>query len=380
MAAVVAAVALGAAGACSSSVNVCDPAGWFPDHMPDPDLCPSFYKKDAGADAADAGEDAGEVADAAADAAADAPIEPACVGQCLPFPPDGWEFPDLVWMGPETQVPPCPDVAAKLGYEGHADLNAPSACGECRCNKPTGTCGLPATFTASSNVCPGTDPGAQYTPFDPPAGWDGSCTVNATVPGDPGCAGASCVRSVTVAPLTLDETACGATQLPGPQDSPPTWSTYARSCRGIAPGSCGNNAITCVPPNPAGFRVCVYRDGDRDCSTPNLAPYTEKHVFFDGFHDLRTCSPCTCSPPAGGGCNGMVSLFSDDACSTSLVSDYLIDATKPACVDIVSGSALASKSATTPIYAPGACLPSGGEPMGSADPIGPSTLCCIPSP
>jgi hypothetical protein len=50
-----------------------------------------------------------------------------------------------------------------------------------------------------------------------------------------------------------------------------------------------------------------------------------------------------------------------------------------ACLDIVpSGQALGSKLATAPIYAPGACQVSGGEPTGEALSVEPSTFCCLP--
>jgi hypothetical protein len=58
----------------------------------------------------------------------------------------------------------------------------------------------------------------------------------------------------------------------------------------------------------------------------------------------------------------------------------LADSNTPTCHDVSTGSALGSKSATMPTYLPGACQPSGGEPMGSATPTNPVTFCCVPSP
>jgi hypothetical protein len=63
----------------------------------------------------------------------------------------------------------------------------------------------------------------------------------------------------------------------------------------------------------------------------------------------------------------------------SLVVAGSIDATNSTCLDVSpSGQALLSKLATAPVYAPGACQVSGGEPTGEAMPEEPSTFCCLP--
>ena len=46
------------------------------------------------------------------------------------------------------------------------------------------------------------------------------------------------------------------------------------------------------------------------------------------------------------------------------------------CGDIAAGAGLGSKTATVPIYEPGACDPSGGELTGSLELKGPTTFCC----
>jgi hypothetical protein len=348
--------------------------------MPDPDLCPSFYKKDAGADAADAGEDAADAGEVA-DATADGPIEPACAGLCIPLAPAGWNPPTLLWIGSESQAPPCPMAASQLGYEGHADLNAPNVCGECRCDKPTGACGLPATLTANSTVCPGSDPGAEHTPFDPPGGWDGTCTTNEAIPADPLCATPACAQSITIAPLTMNEAGCAPSQLSGPANPPPSWDTFARMCEWEPHGVCATSGERCAPPVPPGFHVCVFQSGDNECADAAFGPYQERHVFYKGFHDTRSCSPCTCGSPSGGMCSASVSIFSDNACtSTPPLDTATVTSSAPICHDVPAGSALSRKSASPAIYTPGACEPTGGQPMGSVEPVGTATLCCIPSP
>lgn len=125
-----------------------------------------------------------------------------------------------------------------------------------------------------------------------------------------------------------------------------------------------------------GFRACIAAPADVDC--PASSPYTEKHLFYGGIDDTRGCMPCTCGAPAGSICACSISIFSDAACSVPLPLDVGVTSLAPSCHDVPAGSALGSKSAGPSTYAPGACAPSGGEPMGTAVPTGPATFCCLP--
>jgi hypothetical protein len=123
--------------------------------------------------------------------------------------------------------------------------------------------------------------------------------------------------------------------------------------------------------------VCISQVGDSDCTGPALAPYTEKHIFYDSYQDIRTCSPCTCGSPSGSTCSATISIYTDGACST-LAYSTTVNSSGPACHDLPAGSPLGSKSATAPTYAPGTCAPGGGMPMGTVTPLDPTTFCCIP--
>ncbi|MFT3767532.1 MAG: hypothetical protein QM820_18920 [Minicystis sp.] len=235
-------------------------------------------------------------------------------------------------------------------------------------------------MTVSSGACASADPDATFTAFDPPAGWDGGCTSNDPVPAGQICGAGPCVQSITIAPLTVSEGGCAPAMLPVPKDATTSWKTFARSCRSATPGTCADSGQACLPEIPTGFRACVYHEGDVDCSGPALAPYTEKHVFYAGFEDTRACSPCICGDPAGGTCTAELSIHADGACASFPVVAVLADASKATCHDVIAGSALGSKKASEPVYTPGACAPSGGEAMGAAAPIKPSTYCCIPPP
>ena len=370
---------MGALAGCPGDADLCDPKN-YPDGClsVSPSLCctcPGDACFDAGAGGGSNG-DAGDPGDASADG----PIEN-CPGQCLFYPPSGWDKPSLLWMGPETEAPPCPTDAPDLTDTGYIDLDASNGCTACACAPPTGACTLPAALTASSTTCSGADAGANHTPFDPPAGWDGHCTANDAILAGALCSGppsGPCVRSLTIAPPTLDEEGCTpgtATPIP----SPPSWKTVARECRGAPFGDCGSDGLLCAPLSAPGFLVCVFHDGDQDCPGPGLGPYQERHIVYKSYDDTRSCSPCTCDPPAGSTCTEQLSLYADGECGTNPSYVLTIDSSGPACFDLVPGAALGSKLAGQPTYIGGACAPSGGSPQGGVSPTDAVTFCCIPS-
>jgi hypothetical protein len=297
-----------------------------------------------------------------------------CPGQCVPLEPAGWFTPEIVWFGDPGSEPDC--GGDSIAYEGFAGLTAPFDCGTCACSAPTGSCDLPSTISATAAACGQT--GATTT-FDPASGWSGACDSNDAIPSGKLCGGVKCVQSVTMGPMTLNDGACTPSPAQFPPPSPPTWKTAAIAC-GINPFfTCPDPYARCAPAARPGFKVCVFADslGDVPCAT--VGPYTERHVFYGDFDDTRACSPCTCGAPSGSACSSTVSLYTDGACS-SQVGSLTVDATGPKCVDVPSGSALGSKSATPPSYTPGACAPGGGAPTGAATPTKAATYCCLPGP
>jgi hypothetical protein len=213
-----------------------------------------------------------------------------------------------------------------------------------------------------------------HTSFDAPAGWSGACTAANPIAANQKCNGVNCVQSLTVAPLALTEAACGISVDPVAAKLPFTWGTEARSCHGVAYGPCATPDEVCAPAAEPGFAQCLVQKGDNAC--PDR--YTDRHVLYGGFSDTRECTPCACSAPVGGTCTAQLSVFKDNACST-LSSINGLSSTGPTCFDILpSGQTLGSKLAEAPVYAPGVCQASGGEPMGQVLPEGPSTYCCLP--
>lgn len=297
-----------------------------------------------------------------------------CAGECAPLGPAEWLGPALVWVGNPGEAPECPPSAPVAGDLGLADPSAPTLCGACSCDPPQGSCTLPTTWTAAAAACAGDTPGTAHTAFDAPAGWSGACTAKNPVAAGQKCNGVTCVQSLTVAPLSLVEGACGVSAGSPPPSLPITWGKAARSCHGVTAGACAGPSELCAPAAEPGYLRCLARDGEHACP----APYTDEHRFFSGLDDTRACSPCGCNPPSGSTCTALVAAYADSACSAPIAS-ITVDTTKPACVDILpTGAALGSKLAAEPLYAPGACKASGGEPTGAALPINPITICCLP--
>ena len=177
------AVTIGLAAACVTSFDFCDPANWsngnknpgyildccvpadFDGGVVDDPRCPNFDAGDGGhaMNASDAG-----------DASADGPIGEGCPGECVAWPPAGWDWPSLLWIGPEEQAPPCPPLQ-QVRYEGREELDASAGC-ECQCDPPVLGCAVPA-ITTSTATCAMADAGPPQTPYDLPAAWDGGCAA-----------------------------------------------------------------------------------------------------------------------------------------------------------------------------------------------------------
>ncbi len=206
-------------------------------------------------------------------------------------------------------------------------------------------------------------------------GWSGDCTTESSIPANLKCNGVDCVQSLSIPPLTLTEAPCAVSVEPVAAKLPYLWGSVARTCRGAALGSCASPAEGCSPPAAPGFAQCLTHEGDRECP----AAYPTKHLFYHGLDDTRDCTPCACDAPVGSTCSAQLSVYKDSACSVS-GSMVGLSSTKPTCFDVApSGQAFGSKLATAPIYAPGSCQASGGEPIGEGTPAGPMTFCCLPA-
>lgn len=248
---------------------------------------------------------------------------------------------------------------------------SPLSCSACECGPSSGTCALPAAITVSaSSMCP-PEAGDAGVPFDPPSGWDGGCTTNDAIAAVD-CDGGPCLA--TVGPATPIETGCATTQVGVPKIV--TWTNAAFGCAGDTNhGTCSNSSDICVPTPAPDFSVCVTRQGDESIfKCPS--GYPDRSVYYLDGDDNRGCSACKCGPPTGGACSSsLVSFYADDTCSLH-VGSVTASSSGPVCVSIPAGSPLGSKQASAPVYIPGTCQASGGEPTGSVQLRYPVTVCC----
>ena len=84
-----------------------------------------------------------------------------------------------------------------------------------------------------------------------------------------------------------------------------------------------------------------------------------------------------CEAPVGAWCSASLSVYPDAACTDPALYTLQVNSLMPKCFDV--GGTIASKTMETIVYHPGApCEPTGGEPVGSATPLAPSTFCCQP--
>ena len=281
--------------------------------------------------------------------------------------PGTWSGPTWLWYGSPQQAPSC---GGESLFEGYTDFVGGGACEICTCEPPTGSCALPSQLEVSTEAC--NLPGGSATSFDAPASWDGQCDGTTSV-------AAGVAHALTIAPLSMTENGC-TLGLPVPAKVIPAQpGTFARACHGEGWTVCGDVIRSaCIPrteqPRP-GFRLCVMKDGDHDC--PANVSFTEKHVFYDRADEA--CADCGCGSPVGSVCKAMLSIYEDGVCAGSLVDQVSVSSVSPKCLDIQPpGQGLGSKSATPPVYIPGACEPTGGQATGVITGINPTTLCCRP--
>lgn len=326
-------------------------------------------ENDAGADA-DAAEDAGPNIDGG-----DGACDLSCEGDCLPFHPEHFSLPFLVWTGSSPDAAPACPAGAPIErplLKGEPSI-PPASCGACTCGPSWGFCALPSTITAYA--APGCPADAPSTIADPPASWDGACTTENAIPAGLSCGpGTFCVQSINIEPMPITDEACVPHASTPPQLPPPSWGLFARRCEGSAFGQC-SPAEHCAPALVDGFRQCVEQPGVHECPETE---YTERILLYEDFVDDRTCAACTCGAPVDSYCQGWIGVYSDAACGASVVTGNLWSE-GPTCLDVTPhGQAIGSKVAAEPVYHPGTCEAHGGELEGSVALDGPLTLCCLP--
>jgi hypothetical protein len=238
----------------------------------------------------------------------------------------------------------------------------PCQCGPAACVLP------PGVIASEVATCPNDGPGAETVPFSAPIGWQGACV-------EPPVIWDAAAESLIILPPELY--ACEPTTGSVPTAGSVFWSMEARACRRVDPlERCNHPALACAPASggvEGGFRHCVFQDGEHDeCPSG----YPDRMIFYRNIHNDLTCTPCTCGPPQGAGCEVSISVYSDTACTALLATNNNPGVT-PLCRDNLQPGDLRSMSATWLTNDPGTCEPAGGDSIGTATPTDPSTFCCM---
>jgi hypothetical protein len=141
-------------------------------------------------------------------------------------------------------------------------------------------------------------------------------------------------------------------------------------------GAC-NKLTECIGETPQGYRLCLVAVGaGAEQSCPPAWP--ERHAGWRKAEEKRVCSACACSPPQGGFCEVRVRAFADHACGNERGSLVLASGDGERCVDLMSGTALGSKSAEVLGSATGIYAPSDSEVVGEVETGLAVTYCCLP--
>jgi hypothetical protein len=150
----------------------------------------------------------------------------------------------------------------------------------------------------------------------------------------------------------------------------PTWSLEATAC-GLpmtpSPDGCVTGRL-CVPQSRS--PICIMAAGDVAC--PQGSSYANRHVYYGGLNEGRSCSVCTCATVGTGTCTGQLNLFSADGCSGSTQN---LQVTFGACTSILPATRSVDLNYLTLTEPP--CAASGGIAQGTATATAPTTLCCL---
>lgn len=268
---------------------------------------------------------------------------------CVPPPPPQWSGPVALLEGTAS----CPATYPLPQLTAFADLvAAPSRCA-CSCDAQS-LCG-PLVGTDLESACEFPTPVLSTTAF---AATD-RCHELPELAGD----------GLHLA-FEPDPIATCAPQ-PSIAVAPTTWSRTLQLCGiEVASSGCGSTELCVpVPDDAAAVGPCVMRPGEHAC--PPEFPLA--HVGWTGTLDDRTCSACECiAPDIPPSCSATVRLSAQPDCNDAQVADLEVGAF--ACVP-TDGLALEYVRYTDVVAAPG-CTPTGGEPVGSAQPADAVTICC----
>jgi hypothetical protein len=273
-----------------------------------------------------------------------------CEGICAPDVV-GWEGPFLVIEGPADTTQSCAgDYAQALPMSWFDNPESTSPTCECSCSVASEAAASAEVQLFSAKDCTG-----------------GPCTVtsldeNVCVPGP---------KLLDCAPKAESwrSIALGACQPQPPQLPPWRWTLKAQACAPSVPvdGSCASGG-KCLPFVPTGGAICVSREGEATCPTG----YDDERFRFQDADDQRSCGSCFCQPEAG---VGTLRFFGASACGTATHTvDVPSACSNNPALEVGNFMKLTSKISESPVP----CSAPPAPIVGSVEPHGLVTVCCIP--
>ncbi len=268
---------------------------------------------------------------------------------CTASAPAGWSGPAVAFLG-AGEAPGCPEGYSDLVVDAGLGLNAPAAQCSCSCGEATGwECSV--DVTEAGNQCGDFVSGAD------------TFTISAQE-----CESISTNDSAFIASsVQLDLTGANCNPSSSETVPPATWDTSVALCEGNVAASCDEGP--CLPNVDAPFGdVCIYTGGIEECPA---GPYSEQTIAYNSVTDTRQCSTCECDDPTGF-CSGPITY--QTGCGPGLIGVYATD-NPPGCQNLGGdpGGIFFNGDATV------SCAAQGGDPTGSASPLGAVTVCCMPS-
>ncbi len=312
-------------------------------------------EQDAGVDSPIPANDAG-VADVNVDSGPEASTTETCASlgkQCMGSAPAGWQGPVVVDDSKGAASPCGGDFPTSVLSTDvvFADLEPGTSSCACDCQPPTNASCSAAKVSGHIDASCNTSPLGQQN-------WSLSGSGCFTIPGS------ICLTTNLKVQASLQNADCTVQEdhtLPTP-----TWGTEIRACAGSTAGVCGETE-TCLPPAPAGAKVCIYAPGDAACPATG---YVQKQVFHEGFSDTRSCSACSCGAPQGDCSASKVDVYAGSSgCTGSVTSSNKVGSCKKTSVCSLKYSE--AKPNIT-------CSPSSSTLSGGVEATGALTFCCMP--
>lgn len=266
--------------------------------------------------------------------------------------PDGWEGPVALYDGSSGTAPDCPPELPDFVADGLADpVQEDASCEACTCAAPAITCTPASLLAYGGGIC-----GGVSTPYAQPSQpnmcqtINGNDNVDAYLADSPMVSAGPCVA------------AGGTSSVP-----PAKAGRIGRVCGAQAGGGCMGGAV-CAPTSvaaPFEQRLCVFQAGDANCPVG----FETKRLYATSLDDSRACTACSCGT-ASASCSITTTVYADSVCTATIA----VVPNNHMCVPGNLG-----KSIMTTRTVNGSCPASGGQPTGSVT-LGPEqvTVCCAP--